>query len=274
MTDPAELLDVARTLATEVGRFIVAGRSEARVTQTKSSSVDIVTQMDIAAETMLRERLAELRPGDGLYGEEGSAIASSTGVTWIVDPIDGTVNYLYGIPHFGVSVAAVTGDPAPAAWEAQAGAVYTGSGELFSAGRGLGAFRGDARLRVDGGPVLAQTLVATGFQYTAERRALQGALVARMLPQVRDIRRLGSCAIDLCHAAAGVVDAYYEHGLNPWDFAAGALVAQEAGLTVQGLDGGRPDTFLLIAAPGATFPALRDALAEAGAGQMWETPGA
>lgn len=265
MTTPSTLLDVASTLASEAGRLIIDGRRDARVAHTKSSSVDVVTHMDLAAERLLRERLAELRPDDGILGEEGDDVAGTSGITWVVDPIDGTVNYLYGIPHFSVSVAAVSGPPEPHAWTVEAGAVLDGSGVLWTAARGEGAWRDGEPLRRTEGPGLAGTLVATGFQYTADRRALQGRVVAGLLPRVRDIRRLGSASVDLVHAAAGLVDAYYEQGLMPWDFAAGALIAAEAGLRVGGFDGGAPDEDLLIAAVPEVWDDLRDALVAEGA---------
>ncbi|MDN4486784.1 inositol monophosphatase family protein [Demequina sp. SYSU T00039] len=265
MTTPLELMDVARTLALEAQRLVAAGRREAEVQHTKSSDVDIVTQMDIAAERLLRQRLAELRPDDGVLGEEGDDVASRSGITWVVDPIDGTVNYLYGIPHWSVSVAAVSGPPEPRAWTLEAGAVADAGGSVWSAARGEGAWRDGRRLRREGTPALGASLVATGFQYTADKRAAQGRLVAQLLPQIRDIRRLGSASIDLCHVAAGLVDAYYEHGLHPWDFAAGALIAAEAGLRVAGLDGAAPDDSLLVAAAPGAWDALHDALIAAGA---------
>jgi myo-inositol-1(or 4)-monophosphatase len=269
MNADLSLLEVARLLATETGELIVTWRASAEISATKSSAADIVTQMDIAAETHLRERLAQLRPRDGILGEEGDDLPTRSGITWVLDPIDGTVNYLYGLPHFAVSVAAVSGTPVAHAWTAEAGAVYDGTGTLWSAARGQGATRNGEPLRRVSGPDLAGTLLATGFQYVAERRAIQGEIVRQMLSQVRDIRRLGSASVDLCLVAAGVVDAYYEHGLNAWDFAAGALVASEAGLKVAGIDGGPPDEDLTIVAVPGTWDQLRDALVAAGARQTW-----
>lgn len=270
MTEARTLLDVARTLAVEAGDLVRHGRSQAEVAATKSSSVDIVTQMDLAAERLIRTRLAALRPDDGILGEEGDDVPTRSGVTWVVDPIDGTVNYLYGLPHYAVSVAAVTGDPSPARWTVEAGAIVDGSGVLWSAAREEGAWRDGARLRRDGGPELSQSLVATGFQYVAERRRLQGAVAAALLDQVRDLRRLGSAAVDLCLVAAGTIDAYYEHGLQAWDMAAGLLIAQEAGVKTGNLSGGPADSSVLIAAVPERWPELRDALDAAGAGEMWE----
>lgn len=268
MTTPLELMDVARTLAAEARDLVAAGRRDAQVQGTKSSDVDIVTQMDVAAERLLRDRIAELRPEDGVLGEEGDDVPTRSGITWVVDPIDGTVNYLYGIPHWSVSVAAVSGDPEAHAWTLEAGAVADAAGGMWTAARGEGAWRDGVRLERGTAPGLAASLVATGFQYTAAKRALQGELVARLLPQIRDIRRLGSASIDLCHVAAGIVDAYYEHGLHAWDFAAGALIAREAGLRVAGLDGGAADERLLIAAAPEAWETFHDVLTAAGAREV------
>ncbi|WP_084103542.1 inositol monophosphatase family protein [Demequina sp. NBRC 110056] len=272
MTHPDDLLAIARMLAAETGRLIIDGRADAEVSATKSSDIDIVTQMDVAAEEHLRARLAELRPHDAVLGEEGETREGTSGVTWVLDPIDGTVNYLYGLPHFAVSVAAVTGSPTPTEWTVRAGAVCDGSGVLWSAARGRGAWRDGAELRRAEGPPLSQTLLATGFQYVAERREIQGRIVAEMLGSVRDIRRLGAAAVDLCLVAAGSLDAYYEHGLRPWDFAAASLIAREAGVRVAGLDGGPADERLVIAAMPDRWDEVRDALIAAGADRTWDAP--
>jgi myo-inositol-1(or 4)-monophosphatase len=266
MVTPSALLEVAATVAREAGRLIVEGRADARVAHTKSSAVDVVTQMDLASERLLRERLSALRPADGVWGEEGEDVGGTSGITWVIDPIDGTVNYLYGLPHYAVSVAAVSGPRDVREWRLEAGAVVDASGVVWTAARGEGARRAGVPLWRDRGPSLDESLVATGFQYTAERRARQGEVVARLLPRVRDIRRLGAASVDLCHVSAGMVDAYYEEGLHPWDFAAGALIAQESGLRVGGLDGGPADSRMLIAAHPDAWPGLRDALLESGAG--------
>lgn len=267
MNSPEVLLSVARRLASEAGALIVDGRAGAAVTQTKSSAIDIVTQMDVASERLLRDRLASERPHDGILGEEGDDVVGTSGITWVLDPIDGTVNYFYGLPHFAVSVAAVSGTPASGEWTPVAGAVFDGSGTLWSAAAGRGAWRDGAPLHRKEGPSLSATLLGTGFQYIAARRAVQGQIVAQLLPQVRDIRRLGAAAVDLCLVAAGELDAYYEHGLHAWDFAAGALIASEAGVTVAGIDGGAPDEHLTIAAMPGTWDELRDALVAAGGRQ-------
>lgn len=262
-------MDIALLIAREAGVLIRDGRSGAEVASTKSSDVDIVTQMDVASETLLRRRLSELRPDDAILGEEGDDTRGTSGITWVLDPIDGTVNYLYGIPHYSVSVAAVTGDVRHGSWTRIAGAVCDGDGVEWTAALGHGAFRDGARLLRTGGPALSGTLLGTGFQYIAERRIAQGKIVAQMLGQVRDIRRLGAASVDLCLAAAGTLDAYYEHGLQPWDFAAGALIAAEAGLKVAGIDGGEPDSHLTIVAIPEVWDQLRDALEAAGAREPW-----
>lgn len=271
---PLELLKVARMIARETGEMVVAARRDhVSVAATKSSDIDVVTHVDLAAESLLRSRLAELRPNDGILGEEGADTVGTSGITWVLDPIDGTVNFLYGLPSYSVSVAAVSGLPNPEAWNMEAGAVYEGGTQtLWSAARGEGAWRGDVRLRKGPGPALSGTLLGTGFQYIAERRAIQGDLVAKLLPQVRDIRRLGSCAMDICLVASGGLDAYYEHGLNSWDFAAAALIAREAGVRVEGLNGAPPNCGLTIAAAPESFEALHEALVAAGAAKMWDTP--
>lgn len=262
-----ELLSVARAVALEAAALVLeARRGTVEVADRKSSSVDVVTQVDRDAEQLIRDRLAAARPGDGFLGEESGGGGGSTGLTWVVDPIDGTVNFLYGIPHYAVSIAVVEGDPDPHQWQALAGVVVNpATGELFSATRGGGAQLGDRALRVPPPPPLDEALIATGFAYRAEIRAEQGAAIARLLPHVRDIRRMGTASLDLCAVAAGRVDAYVERTLNPWDHAAGALIAEEAGASVTGLGGGRPDHRFLLAAHPGLVPTLEAALAEAGA---------
>jgi myo-inositol-1(or 4)-monophosphatase len=233
-----ELLELARATAEEAAALVGAGRtSAADQVDTKSSPVDVVTAVDRASEELIVRRLTEARPDDGVLGEEGASQAGTSGVRWVVDPIDGTVNFLYGVPAYAVSIAAEVDGTT------DVGVVLNvATGELFTAVRGGGAWLtapGAATQRLHGSAAtsLDQTLVATGFGYRAEQRRAQGAVVAELLPQVRDIRRVGSAALDLCAAAAGRVDAYYELNLNPWDHAAGALVAAEAGLVVTGTEG-------------------------------------
>ncbi|WPF65230.1 inositol monophosphatase family protein [Corynebacterium sp. 22KM0430] len=201
-------------------------------TLTKSSAVDPVTVVDTMAEELLVDRIAERRPGDGIIAEEGSAQRSTTGVSWIIDPIDGTVNFLYGIPRYAVSLAAAIDG------QVVAGAVINvADGSLYHAARGQGALvlRGDGEeeLRVSGASEAARALVATGFSYHAPRREQQATALGTILPRVRDIRCLGSAALELCAVAEGHLDAYYEHGIHCWDYAAGSLIAQEAGAVVE-----------------------------------------
>ncbi|WP_159798535.1 inositol monophosphatase family protein [Puerhibacterium puerhi] len=247
-TTVAGLRDLAVRLATEAGELVRTGRP-ARVTvaATKSSDVDPVTAMDRASEALLRRRLAEARPQDGILGEEGDDVAGTSGLTWVLDPIDGTVNYLYGVASYAVSVAVVAGPPDPERWTVLAGAVRSVvDGRTWSAGLGEGAARDGERLSAGGAASLATSLVGTGFGYAAGRRAAQARVLGTVLPRVRDIRRLGSAAIDLCLVGEGALDLYYERGLNPWDLAAGALVAAEAGAVVTGLRGRRAGAAMTV----------------------------
>ena len=261
----AALLDIAREVALEAAR-LVRDRRAGRVTvaETKSSPVDVVTEADRAAEELIRRRLAVLRPDDGFLGEESGAGASTSGVTWVVDPIDGTVNFLYDLPQYAVSVAAERGGVVVAGV-----VVNVASAEVFAAVRGGGATLDGRRLRVGDGAGLEKTLVATGFNYDAVVRARQADAVARLLRTVRDVRRLGSAALDLCAVAAGRVDAYVEEGLHPWDMAAGGLVATEAGARLEGHPG-RSGRTCVVCAPAASFDAFL-ALTEA-CGFLEETP--
>ncbi len=254
MTDA--LLSLAVELVRRAGSLVVAGRAGAGdgVT-TKSTPTDVVTEMDRAAERLVVDALRERRPGDGVLGEEGGESRGDSGVRWVLDPIDGTVNYLYDLPAYAVSLAAeVDGVVA-------VGAVYNpASDELWTATRGEGAWLGGRRLRGSTVTAMEQALVATGFGYDSERRRAQGAVVAELLPQIRDIRRFGAASLDLCSAAAGRVDAYFERGLAPWDLAAGGLIAAEAGLLVTGLRGAPAGADLVLAAPPALHRALHDRL--------------
>ncbi|MCP2168330.1 inositol monophosphatase family protein [Goodfellowiella coeruleoviolacea] len=226
--DLHELVDTALRVATEAGELVLTTR-RAAVDQvdTKSSATDVVTAGDRAAERLVRTRLAELRPGEPVLGEEEGGNSTTAGLRWVVDPIDGTVNYLYGMPWYAVSIAAQLDGVS------LAGAVVEPvSGRAWTAARGHGAYLDGARLRVSTTTRLDLSLVATGFAYRVERRARQAEMVANLLPRVRDIRRAGAASLDLCAVAAGWADAYVEHGLNRWDWAAGALVAAEAGAIV------------------------------------------
>ncbi|TXK18551.1 inositol monophosphatase family protein [Homoserinibacter sp. GY 40078] len=262
-----ELLTLARAIAVEAGELAAARRREGvEVAATKSSIVDVVTAADREVEELVRARIAGARPNDAILGEEGGSTGGSSGITWVVDPIDGTVNYLYGIPHYAVSVAVVEGDPDPLSWTALAGAVFNpATGELFTASRGGGAFLVDRPLRVADPVPLEQALVATGFAYDSAMRARQGAVVAGLVPRVRDIRRAGTASLDIASVAAGRLNAYYERTLNPWDHGAGALIAEEAGAVVKGLGVDRPSReFFLAGHPDVVGP-LEELLVELGA---------
>ncbi len=263
----ADLLDVARSIALEAGALVLeARRGVVEVADRKSSSVDVVTQVDRDAESHIRGRLAELRPNDGFFGEESGGASGTSGLTWVVDPIDGTVNFLYGIPHYAVSIAVVEGEADPQRWRALAGVVVNpATAELFTATAGGGAHLGDRALRVNPPVELSQALIATGFAYAAETRAEQGAAVARLLPLVRDVRRMGTASLDLCAVASGRVDAYFERTLSPWDHAAGALIATESGATVSGLAGAKADHRFLLAAHPTLSAELSAVLTRVGA---------
>jgi len=246
----AELLGIARSVALEAGALALMRRSQGvEVAASKSSTEDIVTFADRETEALIRSRLAELRPDDGFFGEESGAEAGTSGLTWVVDPIDGTVNFLYGIPHYAVSIAVVEGDPDPLTWRSLAGAVVNpASGETFTGVQGGGAFLDGSPIRVGAAEELSQALVGTGFSYLADIRTEQAEALGGLLHRVRDIRRMGAASLDLCAVACGRLDAYFERRLSPWDHAAGALVAREAGARVTGLDGAPPSSEFVLAA--------------------------
>lgn len=254
--DRVALLELATALAVEAGALAVQMRPGVEQLDPKSSPTDAVTAADRAVEQLLVQAIRAARPGDGILGEEGAADDGTTGVRWVIDPIDGTVNYLYGLPAWAVSVG-VEVDGA-----AVAGAVVAPArDELWQAALGEGATLNGARLRCTGVTELGQALVATGFGYDARRRAAQAKVLPALLPAVRDIRREGAGALDLCSVGAGRVDAYYEQALSPWDLAAGGLVAREAGARVGGLHGRPAGPALVIAAGPGVFGALHDLLA-------------
>ncbi|MEI5098045.1 inositol monophosphatase family protein [Streptomyces sp. PmtG] len=261
----AELLAVAlEKAAHRAGELLRDGRpDDLGVAATKSSAVDVVTEMDIASEKLITDFLAARRPGDGVLGEEGASTESSSGIQWVIDPIDGTVNYLYGRPDWAVSIAARrTGEGG----ETLVGVVHAPvRGETYRAVLGQGAYVNDRPARTRSAPPFDQALIGTGFGYVAERRAHQAEVVRQLLPRVRDIRRSGSAAIDLCDVATGRLDAYYERGLNPWDFAAGDLVAREAGALTGGRPGEPLSGELTVAGPPGLFEPLRAFLDERGA---------
>jgi myo-inositol-1(or 4)-monophosphatase len=261
------LRDLAVRLATAAGALVREGRPErVVVAATKSSDVDPVTVMDRASEDLLREMIAAERPDDAILGEEGDDVAGTSGLTWVLDPIDGTVNYLYGVASWAVSVAVVAGPPEPASWTVLAGCVHSvADGRTWSAGLGEGATRDGVPIRVGAPTELGSCLVGTGFGYDAARRAHQAQVLTQVLPKIRDIRRLGSAAIDLCLLADGSMDLYYERGLNPWDMAAGAVVATEAGAVVTGLRGSPATNAMTVAGPAELVAQLAEILEAADA---------
>ena len=274
--DAAELARLERlcvSVAAEASRFIRDERpARVRVAATKSTETDVVTVMDRASEELLHDLIQSARPDDGILGEEGLDVAGTSGLTWVIDPIDGTVNYLYDIPAYAVSVAVVVGDVAvEGAWSTVAGAVADPSRRLVHhARRGGGAWTVTessartssaldqvARLVVSDEDRLARTLLATGFAYSAPTRARQAEVMTRVLPAVRDIRRIGSAALDLVRVAEGSVDAYAEAGLHAWDLAAGSLIVEEAGGVVTGVER-HPARSLTVAAGPALVEQVRE----------------
>jgi myo-inositol-1(or 4)-monophosphatase len=259
--DLVPLLDLATRLAQEASAILLDRLSHARSSvMTKSSATDMVTEMDHAAEALIAAGIRDERPDDGIVGEEGTDDKGTSSVQWFVDPIDGTTNYLYGLSGFAVSIAAeVDGE----------GAVGVVSdplrGDLYSASRGGGATLNGSRIRVSSQTDVSTALVGTGFSYDRFRRARQAEVLTAVLPEVRDIRRFGAASLDLCLVAAGRLDAYYERGLSPWDYAAGVLIASEAGARLGDLDGGPPSTAFTLASAVGIFEPLRDLLDRAGA---------
>ena len=262
----SELLDLARTIALEAGELAAQRRREGvEVAATKSTIVDVVTEADREVERLIRARILDARPDDAILGEEGGSSSGTSGLTWVVDPIDGTVNYLYGIPHYAVSIAVVEGDPDPLTWTGLHGCVLNPAiGELFTGSRGEGAFLGGTPIRTADPVPLELALINTGFAYAAEIRGRQGEVVTRMLPMVRDIRRFGTASLDLCMVASGRTNAYFERTLSPWDHAAGAIIAREAGAVVKGFGDAAPSRDFILAAEPELAARLEPLLIELG----------
>ena len=260
--DLPALRRLATDVATEAAAVLLDALHESRTeVTTKSTGTDMVTEMDRASEELIVRRIIAERPDDGIVGEEGADRAGTSGVQWVIDPLDGTTNYLYRLPGWNVSVGVeVDGRPV-------AGAVVVPTvGDTFSAALGHGATANGVPLVADRhGPPLAEALIGTGFSYDPAVRSRQAELLAALLPRVRDIRRMGAAAVDLCSVACGRLDAYYERGLSWWDLAAGGLIAAEAGATLSAIDGGpvEPGSVLAAAPPIAT--PLRDLLCSLGA---------
>lgn len=246
-----ELLNLAESIALKAGSLLVNRPSKFDLDE-KSGVFDFATQMDHESEKLIVSEILAARPNDGLIGEEGANRESKSGVTWVIDPIDGTVNYLYDIPGWCISIAAKDRDGG------LAGVVYSPATQsLWKAHRGGGAFLNGNPIKCNDPVVLNRALVGSGFAYDLEKRKIQAALIARLLPEIRDLRRLGACAVDMCHVASGSLDAYFEAGVNEWDYAAAGLIATEAGAMIS-IDTGiwNGEKNMVIVAGPALHPAL------------------
>jgi myo-inositol-1(or 4)-monophosphatase len=256
VTNLDALLTLATDIAHETGVLVLDRDADTDLAvTTKSTDTDVVTAKDTAAERLIRARLDKERPDDGFLGEESGHGTGTTGVRWVVDPIDGTVNYLYNIPQYAVSIGVEVDGVV------QVGVVYDpAKNEMYQAIAGGGATCNGEVLRCSPETVLGQSLVYTGFGYAAARRTRQAEILLNVIPHVRDIRRMGAASLDLCAVARGRAEGYYERGLNPWDLAAGCLVAHEAGAVVTDLNGVFPTADFVIAAAPGIHQALRELL--------------
>ena len=254
---PRSLLELAQRVAREVGQEIAGRRKLGElVVSTKSSATDMVTELDGAAEALIAAALGHARPDDGLLGEEGTVRTGRTGIDWVVDPIDGTTNFLYDLPGWAVSIAAVD-ERRPGGWRR----LRAHDGRVVQRRTGpRRPPRTGARSHCSTKTDLATALVGTGFSYQPGRRGEQGMVVAALLPRVRDIRRFGAASVDLCSVAAGRLDAYFEEGLAPWDLAAGEIIAREAGAVLSDLDGGPVRPGSVVACPPALHRPFLDLL--------------
>ena len=244
MNENLTLRDLASEAANEACLFLKSIDFNFDEVHSKSSHSDLVTEIDQRVESIIFNFLQSRRNNDSFLGEEGTSAIGSSGVRWILDPIDGTTNYVYGIPYFGVSIAAEKNG------EVVAGAVADPNrNEIFDAARGFGAQCNGSSICISGGTNLNNSLIATGFSYSSERRGIQAEILSHLLPKVGDIRRFGAAAVDLCWLAKGRVDAFYEEGLNYWDFAAGSLIAEEAGAAIIHLDDFLGEQLIVAATP-------------------------
>ena len=238
----AELLKIADSVARAAGKHLMNRPASFTFTE-KSSAVDFATQMDKQAEELIVKQLLTYRPDDGIIAEEGSAKESKSGITWVIDPLDGTVNYLYGLPGWNVSIAAKDKDGVVV------GVVNAPSIDGFWSGiRGGGATYNGVKIKCNDPVELSKALLGTGFAYDLNLRVSQGETMAKLLPRIRDLRRNGAAAVDLCYVAMGALDGYFESSLNEWDHAAGGLIAIEAGAVVSGRGGGAPNSDLVVCA--------------------------
>lgn len=266
-----DLLDLAIGAAVDAGTRAAAGRgaspgASGLEVASKSTLTDLVTAHDRAAEQVLVDRITSARPDDAIVGEEGTDRPGRSGVSWYLDPIDGTTNFVYGLPGWATSVAAGDGGGM------LVGAVFIPAlDELFAAARGRGATLNGRPIRAATTTELAVSLIATGFGYAADQRRRQGRIVADLLGEVRDIRRFGAASVDLCLAACGRVDAYFEAGLNVWDIAAGELIAREAGCVTSDFGGGTPTPRQIVAAAPGIHTALLARLDARGDGPVGPT---
>lgn len=266
-------MELAQDVALQAGELIVERRKgHIEVASTKSTVNDVVTEVDREAENLIIGLLTQARPKDGFLGEEGATSESHSGITWVVDPIDGTVNFLYGIPHYAVSIAAVEGPANPREWNLLAGVVFNPiTGELFSAQSGGGAFLGSHPIHVAPPVPLANALLLTGFAYAERYRKFQGQLFAQVIPVVRDVRRMGTASLDLAMIACGRANLYFERTLSPWDHAAGDLIVSEAGGVVRGFGESRPDREAIFAGHPEMVNRLQELVSSLGGDELLST---
>ena len=250
----SQLLQVATTLAKQAGDMALAGRKAGlHNVQTKSTATDMVTEFDRASEVLIVEGIRAARPEDAIVGEEGASVSGTSGITWYIDPIDGTTNFLYDLPAWAVSIGAEDSSGP------LAGVVYIPAlGEMFTATRGGGAFLNGVPIQSNNIADVSQALVCTGFSYSADQRTIQAQRVSRFIHQIRDIRRAGAAAIDLCFVACGRIDAYFEENLHQWDISAGILIAHEAGCRSGDFSGHTPRPAEIL----TTAPAIFDQLSQ------------
>lgn len=238
----AELLKLAESVARAAGSHLMNRPSSFTFTE-KSSVVDFATQMDQQSEELIVKQILAVRADDGIIAEEGAAKPSKSGITWVIDPLDGTVNYLYGLPGWNVSIAAKDADGV------LVGVVYAPSiNGFWSAIRGEGAKYNGNKIKCNDPVTLDKSLLATGFAYDLNLRVSQGETMAKLLPKIRDLRRNGAAAVDLCYVAMGAIDGYFEGSLKEWDYAAGGLIATEAGAVISGRGGRAADSDLVVCA--------------------------
>ncbi|MFM8192909.1 MAG: inositol monophosphatase family protein [Actinomycetota bacterium] len=251
MAQAEELLNLAESIARKAGALLMNRPSKFDLDE-KSGVFDFATQMDHESEKLIVAEILAARPDDGLIGEEGANRPSTSGITWVIDPIDGTVNYLYDIPGWCISIGAKDQDGA------LVGVVFSpATNSLWKASRSNGAYLNDVKISCNDPVALNRALVGSGFAYDIEKRKIQASLIERLLPEIRDLRRLGACAVDICHVASGSLDAYFEAGVNEWDYAAAGLIATEAGAVIsidEGIWNGEKN-MVIVAGP-ALHPAL------------------